>query len=297
MDPVRYYSTLYPYEENYRLLGDTKREWATFDRARNIRRPLYFSSSHEFREGILAISPQDVHYGCVSKTRRRDENGKLLAVTDEYCESHELIFDVDLPAYDQVRPCACRKDARCPRCWELVIFAVNTLDYVLKHDLGFQHIYFFFSGMKGIHACVADASVRGYTRHQREAVVSYLNPENQRVAPLSAQSMWESFGRMRCSRLLGLDDPVRKAAFDEDVRKCGKVGAAMTRLWPKLDANVTTGLARILKTPFSLHGKTSHPAVYIEPREEFSPFDVTFDEAMVAERIETYGKRIQEQRA
>ena len=52
--------------------------------------------------------------------------------------------------------------------------AVKVMDQGLKEDFGFEHVAWFYSGRRGVHAWVCDESARELTDAGRSAVANYF---------------------------------------------------------------------------------------------------------------------------
>ncbi|KAK9867682.1 hypothetical protein WJX84_000552 [Apatococcus fuscideae] len=110
----------------------------------------------------------------------------------------ELVFDIDLTDYDDVRTCG-KEGHICSSCWPLMALAIQVLDQGLREDFGFQHVLWVYSGRRGVHAWVCDARARRLTDDQRSAIATYFaiykGQENGAVKLALTQTMHPSVQR------------------------------------------------------------------------------------------------------
>jgi len=135
-----------------------------------------FAGENELAEAILKRRPVKIDIGAVFSLLPKD---KATIPAEKFKPvQRELVFDVDLTDYDEVRNCGCSGAKICSICWGYMQMAVKIMDKGLRDDFGFQHVAWFYSGRRGVHAWVSDQSARELSDAGRTAVASYFAVSN-----------------------------------------------------------------------------------------------------------------------
>lgn len=185
-----YYDRLFPFDKMFRWLsygnhpgergqaksGDRdfflRREF-TFVLAGDIYcRYQCFRDAAEWKQKVMDQQPVRMEIGAVYTHPPKNHNS---VVKEAYRPlQRELVFDIDMDDYDDIRHC-CSGANVCQKCWTFLTCAIRTLDATLRKDFGFQHIVFVYSGRRGVHCWVGDKAARELSDAHRSGVAGYLN--------------------------------------------------------------------------------------------------------------------------
>ena len=158
------YDNLFPRREiSYTLLNDGEEIYLRYN---------CFSTEEALKESILSRKPIKIDIGAVFERPPKDK--KAISDGTLRTEQRELVFDIDLSDYDDVRRCGCIGATICIKCWKLMSMAMKVMDQGLREDFALQHICWFYSGRRGVHAWVCDQEARNLTNEARSAIASYF---------------------------------------------------------------------------------------------------------------------------
>ncbi|XP_068266223.1 DNA primase small subunit [Nyctibius grandis] len=131
-----------------------------------------FDSPRELERELQRTSPYKIDIGAVYSHRPNQHNTVHLGAFQP--QEKELVFDIDMTDYDDVRTCCSSADI-CSKCWTLMTIAVRVIDRALVEDLGVRHRLWVYSGRRGVHCWVCDDAVRKWSPALRAAAVEYLS--------------------------------------------------------------------------------------------------------------------------
>ncbi|CAL8080231.1 unnamed protein product [Calicophoron daubneyi] len=152
-------------EFSFTLAGDVYIRYQSFETAAELRRELVKSCPHKIDIGAVYCTAPKKHRSILPSSFKP--------------EWKELVFDIDLTDYDEVRFCCGAQNpgsssAVCRRCWLLAQSAVMCIDRALREDFGFEHLLWVYSGRRGVHCWVCDSAARKLDPVARAAIVDYL---------------------------------------------------------------------------------------------------------------------------
>ncbi|OLS23216.1 MAG: DNA primase small subunit PriS [Candidatus Heimdallarchaeota archaeon LC_3] len=174
----RFYNTEFSLDSALNVIGIenfSKREWAFIDNRGRFDRNFSFSTPEVLLEFIRKNIPKSIYVGAVYSEGPNSQIKKSIHQVDWI--KRELIFDLDLTEYDDVRPCACRgKNELCDRCWELIKTASFWINDTLIEDFGIkkENIIWVFSGRRGVHAWIKEEGPALLDNVQRTSIIDYL---------------------------------------------------------------------------------------------------------------------------
>ncbi|XP_072976072.1 uncharacterized protein [Typha angustifolia] len=183
-----YYGKLFPYADMYKWLSygnDGKHpacDQSYFGRREfsfTLENEIYlryqsFSNAHEMENSIKEKCPFKIDVGALysvdpSKRHAYAQGGNNVFAPVE----RELVFDIDMSDYDDVRYCCSGADI-CLDCWPLMTVAIKVMDSALRDDFGFNHILWVYSGRRGVHCWVCDHRARRLNDEQRASIADYF---------------------------------------------------------------------------------------------------------------------------
>lgn len=179
-DMLFYYERLLPFRQIFQWLNHspkttkdfTMREFAFEYRSGAYQRYNSFTGQDDFRKSVIKANPMRFEVGAVYLVNPKDrKNLPKLALKPV---SKELVFDIDLTDYDDIRTC-CLGTSICQKCWKFIQVATKIIDAALKQDFGFKHLIWIFSGRRGAHCWVSDQRARDLNEQTRRSIVEYLD--------------------------------------------------------------------------------------------------------------------------
>lgn len=102
-------------------------------------------------------------------------------------ESKELVLDIDITDYNEVRPCCRGSKNTCPQCWSLIRFAMKLITAFLRTNLGIACIQWVYSGQKGVHCWIPGAYVARLSAQDRAKIMRLLNIKSKLAVSVTSE--------------------------------------------------------------------------------------------------------------
>lgn len=175
-----YYERLLPFRQVFQWLSHspsvtkdfTMREFAYEFRLGAYQRYNSFANAAEFKKLVVSSNPTRFEIGAVYAVNPKER--KNLPKSAMKPLSKELVFDIDLTDYDEIRTC-CQKTDICTKCWRFIQVASEVMSAALRDDFGFEHFVWVFSGRRGAHCWVSDPRARQLDELARKSVIEYMD--------------------------------------------------------------------------------------------------------------------------
>lgn len=172
-----YYKKSFPYQLIYNWLKyDKESLWKMREFSFTLPGDIYvryqsFENEIDFRSHLVQRIPIKIDVGAIynlcPKFYRTNPN-------DFRPLQHELVFDIDISDYDDVRNC-CSESKICNKCWPFMRIGAKILNTILTKEFGFKHLLFVFSGRRGFHCWVCDKVARDLPADARKAITDYFS--------------------------------------------------------------------------------------------------------------------------
>lgn len=127
-----------------------------------------FASKEELEKALKDKRPHKIDIGAVYNSNPKNHHEPSFGPVER-----ELVLDIDMTDYDDVRTC-CQGADICKSCWTFMTLAVQILDRVLREDFGFKYILWVYSGRRGVHCWVCDTRARRLRAAARAAIANYI---------------------------------------------------------------------------------------------------------------------------
>ena len=295
---LQFYSRLFPFRTLFHWLNHSPKpgpDFAHREFAMTLSNDAYlryqsYPTADLLKRDVLRMNPSRFEIGPVYTTNPRDR--KTLRKSSAFRPiSKEIVFDIDLTDYDDIRTC-CDKANICHKCWTFATMAIKVIDVALRDDFGFEHVMWVYSGRRGVHAWISDKEARDLDDDKRRAITGYfevlkggaqagkrvnikrplhphitrsleiLKPYFQDNILADQEPFLSQAGQDRLLQLLpdaALNDALRKKWSSSPDRPS-------VRKWADIDALASTGVSKTLDTKALMEAKQDILLEYTYPR-------------------------------
>ncbi|KAF2077565.1 hypothetical protein CYY_001106 [Polysphondylium violaceum] len=105
---------------------------------------------------------------------------KKSMVTDYTPLYKEIVFDIDINDYNDIRVC-CSDTSLCMKCWGFLAVAAKFVEMYMKECFGFEQLLYVFSGRRGLHVWVSDQRALSLSSEARANIIKYVKYERTSV--------------------------------------------------------------------------------------------------------------------
>lgn len=160
------------FEAHAAPLPANQREFAFEFKGGQLSRYRCYRNAEEFVADLVRCAPAAIHVGAIySLPPRQRELGHFLALRKEF------VIDIDVSDYDDVRCCACvGSKCMCSKCWGFIVAAIAQMEYLLRQCCGYNQLFWFFSGRRGVHCWISDEAAMRLSNEERKALSRFLSP-------------------------------------------------------------------------------------------------------------------------
>lgn len=181
-DMRHYYDNFLPFNLIYQWLNHsripgsgtdfTHREFAFEHWAGQYQRYITFQDADDFKKKVVKANPTRFEIGAVYPIEAKDH--KSISKNLMKPISKELVLDIDLTDYDEIRTC-CQGTSICPKCWKFITLAIKVIDVAIREDFGMENRIWVFSGRRGVHCWISDSRSRYLKENGRKSFINYLD--------------------------------------------------------------------------------------------------------------------------
>lgn len=179
-DMRHYYDNFLPFNLIFQWLNHsripendfTHREFAFEHQTGAYQRYNSFQDAADFKKKVVKVNPTRFEIGAVYPIEPK--NRKSVAKHLMKPISKEMVLDIDLTDYDDIRTC-CQGTAICDKCWKFITLAIQVIDVAIREDFGIENRIWVFSGRRGVHCWMSDSRVRFLKEQGRRAFIEYLD--------------------------------------------------------------------------------------------------------------------------